>query len=247
MYVKVECLSQIFSIVIFIVVPLSVRTTKTFYNTTETRTVTLNVVISGTPTNIFWFKNNDLVVTSGRFSGGTISMPALTIQNVSMSDAGQYVLEATDGTVTVKTRPIFLSPIGMLIIAMIVLRRFLCILPLFKFSNIDRKQSKAIVLVGQTTSQTNKLKSMHGLKKIRQRHGKTLNILNIHYIYFDAMIMTNDGSKSKCRHLSIICSFSSVNFTFSVIYHGWSTLKKLHISVIFFLWGGDARIYATGR
>ncbi|VDI13507.1 obscurin-RhoGEF [Mytilus galloprovincialis] len=95
-------------------IPLSVRTTKTFYNTTETRTVTLNVVISGTPTNIFWFKNNDLVVASGRFSGGTISSPALTIQNVSMSDAGQYVLEATDGTVTVKTRPIFLSPIAQL-------------------------------------------------------------------------------------------------------------------------------------
>ncbi|XP_063416377.1 titin-like [Mytilus trossulus] len=95
-------------------IPLSVRTTKTFYNTTETRTATLNVVISGTPTNIFWFKNNDLVVTSGRFSGGTISTPALTIQNVSMSDAGRYVLEATDGTVTVKTRPIFLSPIAQL-------------------------------------------------------------------------------------------------------------------------------------
>ncbi|XP_063424598.1 hemicentin-1-like isoform X2 [Mytilus trossulus] len=91
---------------------LSITAPRTFYNPAETETVTLAcIVTAGNPTGISWKHDNINVIISGKMSGGTISNPALRISNVDMSDAGTYVCEATDGSATVRTNNIQLSPI----------------------------------------------------------------------------------------------------------------------------------------
>nr|ATL23495.1 egg surface protein-1 [Mytilus edulis] len=91
---------------------LSITAPRTFYNPAETETVTLAcIVTAGNPTGISWKHDNVNVIISGKMSGGTISNPALRISNVDMSDAGTYVCEATDGSATVRTNNIQLSPI----------------------------------------------------------------------------------------------------------------------------------------
>lgn len=92
---------------------LSVTAPNTFYNPAETETVTLAcIVTAGNPTEITWKMNNDPLTISGKMSGGTISNPALRISNVAMSDAGNYICEATDGNVNVRAETIRLSPIA---------------------------------------------------------------------------------------------------------------------------------------
>ncbi|CAG2189866.1 CHRNA3 [Mytilus edulis] len=91
---------------------LSITAPRTFYNPAETETVTLAcIVTAGNPTGISWKHDNVNIIISGKMSGGTISNPALRISNVDMSDAGNYVCEATDGSATVRTNNIQLSPI----------------------------------------------------------------------------------------------------------------------------------------
>ncbi|CAG2188121.1 CHRNA3 [Mytilus edulis] len=92
--------------------PLSVTAPRTFYNPDETETVTLAcVVTNGNPTQIRWYKSTQQLTVIGRYSGSTTSSPSLTISGVVMSDAGTYVCEATDGSATVRTNNIQLSPI----------------------------------------------------------------------------------------------------------------------------------------
>lgn len=84
-----------------------------FYYPTETETVTLIcIVTSGNPTQIRWYKDNQLLTLTGRFDGGTVSSPALTITSVVMSDAGSYICEATDGSAIVRTNKISVSLTG---------------------------------------------------------------------------------------------------------------------------------------
>ncbi|XP_076091551.1 titin-like [Mytilus galloprovincialis] len=91
---------------------LSITAPRTFYNPAETETVTLAcIVTAGNPTGISWKHDNVNIIISGKMSGGTTSNPALRISNVDMSDAGNYVCEATDGSATVRTNNIQLSPI----------------------------------------------------------------------------------------------------------------------------------------
>lgn len=90
-------------------------TPKTSYNTEVTKKVTIAVDIKGNPTEIRWYKNNELLITtSNKYSGGTSFVPGLTIKNISVSDAGIYVCEATDGTDTVRSSIIQLSAKSML-------------------------------------------------------------------------------------------------------------------------------------
>ncbi|CAC5375676.1 unnamed protein product [Mytilus coruscus] len=92
--------------------PLTVTAPNTFYNPAETETISLIcIVTAGNPTRIRWYKNSQLLTVTGRFSGGTVSGPALTITGVVMSDAGTYMCEATNGGATVRTNNIQLSPI----------------------------------------------------------------------------------------------------------------------------------------
>lgn len=85
------------------------------YSQTESSIVTLDVKLKGTPNRVSWYHNGNLIILSGRFSGGTVSVPSLTITNVSTSDAGRYIFEATDGDTTVQTITIVLSVRGILI------------------------------------------------------------------------------------------------------------------------------------
>lgn len=90
--------------------PLTVVAPTTFYNPTEGDTVTLVCqVTDGTPTAIRWYRNNQPITVSGRFSGSQVGGPSLTISNINTADGGTYLCEATDGSATVNTQPITVS------------------------------------------------------------------------------------------------------------------------------------------
>ncbi|XP_076071096.1 uncharacterized protein LOC143042581 isoform X2 [Mytilus galloprovincialis] len=93
---------------------LIIKAGKTLYNPKETESITLNVNVVGTPSQIRWYKNNLLITISNRYSGGSVSVPALTITNVHLSDVGEYVCEITNGKDTARTSMIQLSPISIL-------------------------------------------------------------------------------------------------------------------------------------
>ncbi|XP_052093026.1 titin-like isoform X12 [Mytilus californianus] len=93
--------------------PLAVNAPRTLYDPTTGQTIELTCrVTSGTATGISWYKNNQLVVLAfnNRYSGGSAQSPSLTISNVQLSDAGNYICSATDGSVTRNTSTITVSP-----------------------------------------------------------------------------------------------------------------------------------------
>ena len=97
--------------------PLAVNAPKTLYDPSTGQTIELTcVVTSGTATGITWYKNNQPVIISfnNRYSGGSVQTPTLTISNVQLIDAGNYVCSATDGSVTVNTNTITVAPKGLL-------------------------------------------------------------------------------------------------------------------------------------
>lgn len=98
-----------------IVSKLKVKASKTFYNPKQSTSVTLRVQIDGTPTQVVWYQNGELIIKSGRISGGTVTVPSLTINNVTRSDAGSYVCEATNEMGTFQTAIIQVSPTGMIV------------------------------------------------------------------------------------------------------------------------------------
>lgn len=81
----------------------------TLYRLKQDATVTLAVKVFGTPSQITWYKDKQPLTRSDKYSGGDVSVPSLTIRKVVKSDVGDYVCEATDGTVTVNTNTIYLS------------------------------------------------------------------------------------------------------------------------------------------
>lgn len=89
---------------------LKVMAGDTLYTPKETESVTLNVKVIGTPSQIRWYKNDQQVKILGRYSGGNVTDAALTITNVKHSDGGEYVSEVTDGEDTAKTTTIRLFP-----------------------------------------------------------------------------------------------------------------------------------------
>ncbi|VDI46423.1 Hypothetical predicted protein [Mytilus galloprovincialis] len=90
---------------------LSVTAPNLLYYPAETEIVTLIcIVTTGNPTQIRWYKDNQLLTLTGRFSGGSVSVPTLTVTSVVMSDAGSYICEATDGSTIARTNNIQLSP-----------------------------------------------------------------------------------------------------------------------------------------
>lgn len=100
--------SYIFALFVAI---LSVVAGVTVYAPMETESVTLNVNVVGTASQITWYKNDQLISISNRYSGGNVSVPALTISNVKVTDGGDYVCEITNGKDTVRTSIIQLSPL----------------------------------------------------------------------------------------------------------------------------------------
>lgn len=86
--------------------PLEVNAPQPTYKTLTGETITLQcVVTSGTATQIRWFKNNQLLNlgANSRLSGATPTNPSLTIAGVVMSDADNYICQATDGSTTKNT------------------------------------------------------------------------------------------------------------------------------------------------
>lgn len=96
---------------VFFSANISIVVGKIFYNPKETDTVTLNVNVVGIPSNIRWYKNNQLIKILNRYSGGSLAAPALTITDVRLSDGGEYVCEVTKGKDTIQSSTIQLSPI----------------------------------------------------------------------------------------------------------------------------------------
>jgi hypothetical protein len=69
-----------------------------------------------TPTDVCWFKENELIVDKGRFINGTCQNPSLTIYTLTKSDSGTYRCKITNSfgfaeskiDITVKGIPKFL-------------------------------------------------------------------------------------------------------------------------------------------
>ena len=90
------------------------------YNPTIGTTVTLICqVTSGTATGISWTKDGNTLTIGNRYSGGSVNTPSLSISGVVQSDGGNYVCQATDGTATVNTYTINVSPRGMFLLCLI--------------------------------------------------------------------------------------------------------------------------------
>lgn len=69
-------------------------------------------ITSGTATEVKWLKNNNIITTTARLSGGNVESPSLTINSVEQGDLGYYVCQATDGVGIVTSDDIFLIPSG---------------------------------------------------------------------------------------------------------------------------------------
>lgn len=69
-------------------------------------------------TGVRWFKNNQEidVASNSRLSGGNTRYPSLNIQNVLLTDAGNYVSSLTDGVDIRNTSTIILAPKGVCLI-----------------------------------------------------------------------------------------------------------------------------------
>lgn len=96
--------------ILLFVAALLVIAGKMFYNTEETKSVTLKVNIEGTPTEIRWYKDNQLITISNRYSGGNVTVPALTIRNIKLSDGGTFVCEVINEKYTARSSEIKLTP-----------------------------------------------------------------------------------------------------------------------------------------
>lgn len=89
--------------------PLAVNAPQNLYEPTTGQTVILQCrVTAGTATGITWYKNGQMVIKASdfRLSGAVPSSPSLTISNVRLSDTGNYICSATDGSVTRNTSTI---------------------------------------------------------------------------------------------------------------------------------------------
>ena len=84
------------------------------------RGITIHCTVTGTPTqtNVFWRKVVNGVQTNvdingnGRYSGGTIAAPSLTITNTQNTDEGTYVCYATNIVGTSNSQNTFLEVTG---------------------------------------------------------------------------------------------------------------------------------------
>lgn len=81
-------------------------------NLAQTITITCTVTANPTHTSVQWQRTQNGVTTnigvgSGKYSGGTVNSPSLSINNADLNDIGQYVCSATNivgtGTSTATT------------------------------------------------------------------------------------------------------------------------------------------------
>ena len=69
------------------------------YNVNYGESITLEctVVVSNPErTTIWWYKRDETSLLGEKYSGSTVAVPSLTINNVEESDAGSYVCTATN-------------------------------------------------------------------------------------------------------------------------------------------------------
>lgn len=99
---------------ILISAPLEVNAPRVSYSAQTSNSVTLQCVVTGTATAIYWYKSNQLlqIATNNRLSGASVQTPSLTISNVALSDGGEYVCSATNGYDTKRSSNIVLSVQG---------------------------------------------------------------------------------------------------------------------------------------
>lgn len=84
------------------------------YSAQTSNSVTLQCEVTGTATNIYWYKSNQLlqIGSNNHFSGASVQTPSLTITNIALSDGGEYACSATNGIDTKRSRNIVLSVQG---------------------------------------------------------------------------------------------------------------------------------------
>ena len=80
-------------------------------------TITCTVVATPSATTIVWRRNinnqaTTLDITIGRYSGGTISNPSLTINSVVQEDQGQYTCQAINSVGTGSSNQVYLTVTG---------------------------------------------------------------------------------------------------------------------------------------
>ncbi|CAG2189867.1 unnamed protein product [Mytilus edulis] len=91
--------------------PLEVNAPRLSYSAQTSNSVTLQCEVTGTATNIYWYKSNQLlqIGSNNHFSGASVQTPSLTITNIALSDGGEYACSATNGIDTKRSRNIVLS------------------------------------------------------------------------------------------------------------------------------------------
>ena len=78
--------------------PPEFATVTTQYTKLKGETVTLACPASASPapTTVVWYKDNVQLTVTGRYSGGTLSTPALTISSLTGTDSGDFFCRVTN-------------------------------------------------------------------------------------------------------------------------------------------------------
>lgn len=101
----------------FIDVPTVTATVQASVKVGNSVTITCTIQSNPSATSVTWqkYENNQpttISINSGRYTGGTLSVPSLTINSVVQDDQGQYVCQATNSIGTGSSNQVYLTISG---------------------------------------------------------------------------------------------------------------------------------------